>query len=378
MLLEKLKVLGNSASWDSCGGVKQKSLRKSRIPLELENIVYDCSNTSEQCRLMKVLQTNSCIHDCAYCTNCSKGNRKETIEPEKMAQSFMGLEKRGFVEGLFLSSAVNKEADASAEKMIESARILRQRFRFKGYIHLKALPGMSKEKIFEMAGLAQRVSLNIEAAEKSLFSEMSSTKDYYNDLHKRLLWLDEANRKGLLRAGFTTQLVLGALEENDRTILKKMDWLYGNTTLHRTYFSAFQPVKHTRFEKNAPEKKEREHSLYQADWLFRVYGFKRREIESGMNTHGNFIHNHDLKLDIALNNPNAFPIDVNIASKTELLKIPGIGPKTCEKIIARRREKKIRNFEDLKKTGAILKRASAFVQLEREKQARINAFLTNS
>ena len=374
MLLEKLRVLGNAASWDSCGGVKQKSLRKAKIPLELENIVYDCSNTSEQCRLMKVLQSNECIHDCSYCTNCGKGPRKETLEPEKMAQSFMALEKQGYVEGLFLSSAVNKEPDNSADAMIESARIVRKKYRFKGYIHLKALPGMAKEKVFEMAELAQRVSLNIEAPNKQLFSEMSNTKDYQNDLFKRLSWLDEANRKGMLKGGFTTQIVVGALGESDKEILKRMDWLYGNTSLHRTYFSAFQPVKNTQFEKRKPEEKAREHSLYQADWLLRIYGFARREIELGTNEQGCFIHNHDLKLEIALNNPNAFPIDVNNAGKKELLKVPGIGPKTAERVIALRREKKILRFDELKKTGAILRRAAPFVQLEREKQAKISAF----
>ncbi|MDD5148628.1 MAG: radical SAM protein, partial [Candidatus ainarchaeum sp.] len=247
MLLEKLRVLGNSASWDSCGGVKQKSLRKSKIPAELENIVYDCSNTSENCRLMKVLQTNSCLHDCNYCANTCRA-KKESLSPEEMAKGFSFLERKAFVNGLFLSSGVSGNADRSMDSMIESARILRKQFGFRGYLHLKALPGSSKEKIFEMAGLATRMSLNIESAEEGLFSEMSSTKDYRNDLVKRLLWIDEANRKGMLRAGFTTQLVVGALEETDRQILQRMNWLYENTSLHRTYFSAFSPVGKTRFE----------------------------------------------------------------------------------------------------------------------------------
>ncbi|MBN1941394.1 MAG: helix-hairpin-helix domain-containing protein [Candidatus Diapherotrites archaeon] len=374
MILDKLKVLGNAASWDSCGGVKQKSLRKAKIPVHLEKIVYDCAQTSEKCRLMKVLQSNSCIHDCNYCFNSHCKQRKETLQPMELAKSFNSLEKTGMVTGLFLSSAVCGEAEASAERMIESAKLVRKRFGFHGYIHLKALPGMSKDKIFEMARIANRVSLNIEAPNKSFFSEMSNTKDYYNDLFKRLLWIDSANRKGFMRSGFTTQLVVGALGESDKDILKRMDWLYDNTTLHRTYFSAFEPVKNTKFEKIAPENKNREHMLYQADWLLREYGFRRREIETGMNEGEKFRLNHDLKMDIAVNNPNAFPVDLNNASRGELLRVPGIGPKTCEKVLKLRREKKIKGYEELKRIGVILKRAASFVQLEKEKQAKLSAF----
>ncbi|MDD5163105.1 MAG: helix-hairpin-helix domain-containing protein [Candidatus ainarchaeum sp.] len=372
MLLEKLRVLGNSASWDSCGGVRQKSLRKVHIPAELENIVYDCSNTSENCRLMKVLQSNSCIHDCNYCANTCK-SRKEELEPIELAQSFNFLEKKGIVQGLFLSSAVTADADRSTEKIIESAKIIRKKFGFKGYLHLKVLPGSSKEKIFETAEYANRISLNLEAVDASLFSEMSSTKNYQNDLIKRLFWIDEANKKGLLPSGFTTQIVVGALGETDSQVLQRMDWLYENTSLHRAYFSAFSPVKGTKFESHKAESKNREHMLYQADWLLRVYDFKKKEIESATGETGNFSLNHDLKLDIAMNNPDKFPLDINTARREELLRVPGIGPKTSEKIILLREEKKFRETEELKQAG-IAGRALPFIQLEKEKQAKIKEF----
>jgi predicted DNA-binding helix-hairpin-helix protein len=354
--------------------VKQKSFRKAKIPMELENIVYDCSASSEQCRLMKVLQSNSCIHDCAYCGNTCKNQKKESIEPLELAQSLNLLDKKGFVNGLFLSSAVTKNPDSTAEKIIETAKLARKKFHFYGYVHLKVLPGTSKEKIFEMAHYANRISLNIESTNKNLFSEMSSTKDYQNDLMKRLFWIDEANRKGLLKSGFTTQLVVGALGENDKEILGRMDWLYENTSLHRTYFSAFSPIKETKFENKKPENKNREHMLYQADWLLRVYEFQKKEIEYGFTEEGNFPLNKDLKLEIALNNQSLFPIDPNNASKKELLRIPGIGPKTVEKIISIRNERKIKDLSELKRTGAIIRRAAPFVQLQNEKQARISSF----
>lgn len=369
VILEKLKKLGSAASWDSCGGVKQKSMRKSGIPASYASFVHDCSNTSESCRLMKVLQSNKCIHDCKYCVNSSCSGSKAELAPEEVAKSFVSLNKSGMVEGLFLSSAVTGEADRTAEKIIESARILREKFRFKGYIHLKVLPTMSKHLVFEMAGLASRLSLNLEAPNKARMHELGSTKDYHNDLEKRLGWIGEAKSKGLLQS-FTTQLILGAAGETDWEVLSRMDSLYKKTQLHRTYFSAFQPVHGTGMENSLPEKPAREHQLYQSDWLLRVYGFKLGEIKLALNDNERFGNVRDVKFEIAANNPNLFPVDVNCASREELLRVPGIGPKGVEKILTAREHRKFSELKQLKK-AAILKRAAPFIQVGGSRQKRI-------
>ncbi len=183
-LLEKLQLLGNAASWDSCGGVKQKNLRKAKIPASYSNFVYDCAASSEPCRLMKVLQSNSCIHDCKYCVNSACKSGKAELAPIELAKSFDSLQRQGYVEGLFLSSAVTGEADKTAEKMIESARLLRNKFRFDGYMHLKVLPTMSKHLVFEMAEVANRLSLNLEAPNAERFSYLGSNKNFSGDLEK--------------------------------------------------------------------------------------------------------------------------------------------------------------------------------------------------
>jgi len=371
MLLSKLQRLGSAASWDSCGGVKQKSLRKAKIPAEFSNFVHDCSGTSENCRLMKVLQSNKCLHDCKYCINSSPSGKKTALEPKELAQSFSFLAKKGYVQGLFLSSAVQGNAGSTAEKMIESARLLRSKANFPGYIHLKVLPAMSRDHIYQMAELADRLSLNIEAPSKEFFSELGSTKDYFKDLEKRLKWISKVKEKGILRS-FTTQLILGAASETDKDVLEKMDSLYKETKLHRTYFSAFEPVKGTPLEKEKAEHSLREHRLYQTDWLLRIYGFEVKELKLALDEREMFSLHRDPKITIAVNSPNKFPLDPNAADREELLHVPGIGPKAAENIeTAKEKGKKFTEFKELRECGVIVKRAMPFLALEKERQARI-------
>jgi len=373
MLLDKLNNLGNAASWDSCGGVKQKSFRKAGIPLQYEKFVHDCSGTSEACRLMKVLQSNKCIHDCRYCVNSGGKQQKTELSPLEMADGFELLWRRGIVEGLFLSSAVTKNAEETTEKMIESARIIR-RNGFKGYIHLKVLPSTPKHQIFEMAGIASRISLNIETPSKEYLSELGSTKDYFNDLEKRIKWISEAKGKGLVHS-FTTQFMVGGAGEKDEEIIKKMNSLYENTLLYRSYFSAFQPIKGTPMEKMNAENESREYSLYQVDWLLRIYGFSEKEISSVLNEKGFLPLGKDVKREIALKNEGMFPVDINNAGKEELLRVPAIGPKTVEKIIQRREKKKFMELRELKEIGLITRKAQVFIQLEKGIQKSIFSFV---
>lgn len=371
--IEKMQRLGSAASWDSCGGVKQKSLRNAGIPADYASFIHDCSATNENCKLVKVLQTNECIHDCKYCVNNCGKQKKLELEPEELAKGFMAFAKRGIVQGLFLSSAVSGNAERSTEKMIESARIIRERHRFHGYIHLKVLPTTPKEQVFELAKYANRLSLNLEVPNSGFFNELGSTKDYKIDLEKRLRWIDHVKEKGLVHS-FTTQLILGAAEETDLDVLKKTDSLYRETALHRTYFSAFQPISGTSLEGKQGEKPMREYQLYQADWLLRVYDFKLKEVKLGLGENENFGNLRDVKFGIAVNNPGLFPVDVNHATKEELLRVPGIGPKGVEKILEEREKKKFQDFKELRKAGVIVKRAQSFIEVENQRQAKLGAF----
>lgn len=371
--IEKLQRLGAAASWDSYGGVKQKSFRKAGIPADYSSFIHDCAATSEQCRLVKVLQSNACIHDCRYCVNSGCGQRKVELEPEELAKSFMAFARREIVQGLFLSSAVTGDAEKATGKMIESARLLRQKFGFQGYLHLKVLPTTPKEQVFELARHANRLSLNLEVPNAGFFGELGSTKDYANDLEKRLRWIGEAKRKGL-GISFTTQLILGAAGESDLDVLKKMGSLYESTALHRAYFSAFRPVKGTPLENAEAERPVREHQLYQADWLLRVYGFELKEVKLGLNEQGNFGLARDVKFEVAKNNPGLFPVDVNYASREELLRVPGIGPKGVENILRQREQRKFNDFGQLRKAGIVVRKAQSFIEVEGQRQAKIRAF----
>ncbi len=375
MLIEKLQRLGTAASWDSCGGVTQKSVRKSGIPPNYSSFVHDCSASSEKCRLMKVLQTNTCEHDCRYCVNSTCSQRKQSLEPKELAGSFMSLVRQGYVTGLFLSSGVGGGVKKAGENMIESARLVRKKYGFRGYVHLKILPTMPKSQIEEMSELANRVSLNLEAPDKTRFSELGSTKDYRRDLEKRLRWIDKLRGKNLMKS-FTTQFILGAGGESDLEILGKMSELYGKTQLWRTYFSAFEPVKGTALEEMEGERKIREHRLYQSDWLMRVYGFELKEVKNALNEKGNLSLQRDVKIAVASGMPEKFPVDVNSAGREELLRVPGIGPVGADRLMKAREQSRIKETRQLKACGVIVKQALPFVQLDRESQMRIENFCT--
>lgn len=371
MLLEKLRALGAAASWDSCGFVKRKSFREAGIPERYSRFVQDCSRSSEGCRLFKVLQSNACTHCCAYCVN-SVSRAGFELSPREVVESFHALHSGGMVHGIFLSSAVKGSADEAMRTMIDTAWDLRERLCFNGYVHLKVLPEASKSLVFEMASLASRLSLNLEAPSSERLSSISSTKGFHG-LLKRIRWIDEAKRRGLL-GSFTTQFILGAADETDAELLRRMAWLYGNTSLHRVYFSAFRPVKGTALALKRAESIVREHRLYQADFLLRRYGFSRRELFLALDEQGNLPKAIDPKTAIALNNPNGFPVDVNSASFEELLRVPGIGIKAAEKIVALRRRTRFRDPKQLGLVGVALKRAIPFIELGGSVQSKLSAF----
>jgi predicted DNA-binding helix-hairpin-helix protein len=331
--------------------------------------VYQAETPHGTCSLMKVLYTNKCTHDCRYCTNSSSCEKNPaSFQPQELADAFMSYVKQGIVEGLFLSSAVPGDPDRIAEKIIETAEIIRFKYNFRGYMHLKALPGISRDNIKRICSLAQRVSLNLESPTKTHFSELTSTKVFATDLMRRMSWLTKHKPS----AGVTTQFVVGASEETDRDVIHAMNRLYAKFNLRRIYFSAFDPVPGTPLEKHPAAPSRREFRLYQTDWLLRVYKFSYKSLLPILTESGFLPLNSDPKLAWALQNPDNFPVDINKASSEELLKVPGIGPRTVDKIIKSRKQRSgFRSFSEL---GFIKKNSFPFIQVSGNRQLQLSNF----
>ena len=326
--------------------------------------------------LFKVLLTNVCVNDCAYCVNqIGRDVRRRSFQPEELAKVFMELHRRKLVRGLFLSSGIGQNPSQTMESMVKTVEILRYRYEFKGYIHLKILPGASLDCVAEGCKLASRVSINMEAPTPRHLAKLSSRKDLADGIVDRMRWVKKliTTGEGLVPSGQTTQFVVGAAGETDQDILHTTEALYNEIDLKRVYFSAFRPVRNSRLEGVRPAPPLRQHRLYQADWLFRVYGFSPQELELAVDNGANLRLNRDPKLVIAQKQPWLFPVDVNTASYNELLRVPGIGPVSASRIVDARREHSIFSLQQLRKMGVATRRAVPFIwfqgMLDWEKQS---------
>jgi predicted DNA-binding helix-hairpin-helix protein len=267
---------------------------------------------------------------------------------------------------MFLSSGVGGTPDMVTEKMIETARIVRDEHGFRGYMHLKVLPGTSYEHVKELAQYADRLSVNLEAPNQGRFTELSSTKEYRTDLLRRLGWLKGLNPPG----GITTQFVVGAGGESDLEYLEMTDWLYKKMSLRRVYYSAFDPVRSTTFEGRKKVPLMREHRLYQADWLLRKYGFSFCEVRETLNEDGNLNLKKDPKEVYAENHPELYPVNVENADYEELVRVPGIGPRSAVRIV----KWGVRTMRQLKEAGVVLKRAAPYLEIDGNRQMRLSYY----
>lgn len=364
MDIKKLAILGEAAKYDVCSSSASTGRKVANAAMgnTLPSGICHSFTPDGRCvSLLKVLMTNECEKDCSYCPNrVQRDVPRAAFAPDELAKLFIELYERNYIEGLFLSSGVRHGTSGSIEEMIKTVEILRLKYRFGGYIHLKMLPGIPMQYITQAARLADRISLNLEAPNSSRLKVLSSSKNFEMDL---LLPMGEIAQAVEQNPGttHTTQFIVGAAQETDMEILSTVNNLYSSYNLKRAYFSAFNPVSGTPLEHVAPTPRIRENRLYQSDFLIRFYQFKFKDFI--FDDSGNLSTELDPKLMYAVRNPQLFPVEINKATYEQLLRVPGIGPTSARKILELRRQYRIKSPLELKSMGISLKRCQSFITI---------------
>lgn len=372
-LKEKLRILSGAAKYDvscsSSGSVRQNT-KKGLGNAIASGICHSWTSDGRCTSLLKILFSNACIFDCAYCINRSSNNiKRATFTVDEVVNLTINFYKRNYIEGLFLSSAIIKNPDYTMEQMLKVVKKLRLEENFNGYIHLKAIPGADLKLIREAGFYADRLSVNIELpSEKSL--KLLAPQKKKETIIKPMSFIGqntlaniEERKKfkkapSFVPAGHSTQLIVGASPESDFQILKLAEGLYKKFNMKRVYYSAFIRVNNDNRLPNIKPPLKRENRLYQADWLLRFYKFSANEI---LNNDQPFLdENLDPKTSWALRNFHYFPVEINRASYETLLRVPGIGIKSALIIVKARKYASV-TFDELKKMGVVLKRAKYFI-----------------
>ncbi len=375
-VLEKLKVLAESAKYDvSCSS--SGTVRKNKDG-NLGNTVGGmgiCHSFTEDGRcvsVLKIMLTNNCIYDCAYCINRRSNDiRRATFSVQELVELTIEFYRRNYIEGLFLSSGVLNNPDYTMERMVRVVKDLRQTHRFNGYIHMKSIPGASQELISEAGLYADRMSVNLEIPTEANLKLLAPEKDH-RSVYKPMRYIQQGmlqsieDRKKFRKAprfvpaGQSTQMIVGATNERDKDILRVSSILYQQTQMRRVYYSGFIPVNS--YDKRLPALKQaplvRENRLYQADWLMRFYEYRADEIVD--DSYPDLDLEIDPKLAWALRHPEMFPVDINKADYSLILRVPGIGVKSAKFIVTSRRHGKL-NASHLKKIGVVMKKAQYFI-----------------
>ena len=358
---EKLIILSDSAKYDaSCSS--SGSTRKNKDGTgnaAYSGICHSFTSDGRCVSLLKILMTNLCIFDCKYCINRRSNDVKRAIfTPIEICEITMNFYKRNYIEGLFLSSGIIKNPDYTMNKLIETIYLLRNKYKFNGYIHVKAIPGASEFLLKKLGRLVDRLSANIELPTSNGLKLLAPNKN--EDNITKIMKTIKVNRsRNFTPAGQSTQMIVGASKETDLDILGKSETLYNNYSLKRVFYSAYIPVNKDNLLpaiENPPL--VRENRLYQADWLLRFYNYKVDNLLSVDNPNFNILL--DPKADWALRHMEEYPKEINTSSYYDLLKVPGIGPKSAKKIINARKYYKL-EFNDLKKMNISIKRAKYFI-----------------
>lgn len=374
-VFDKLKILTDAAKYDAActsSGVDRKASAGGIGNSTACGICHSFAGDGRCISLLKVLMSNACAYNCQYCVNrTSNDTPRATFSPRELADLTISFYRRNYIEGLFLSSGVLKNPDYTCEQMIKVLKILREEYKFSGYIHAKAIPGADSLLLDQLGMLADRMSINIElpsqnslqllAPDKSKHSILTPMGYIQNRIQENSTDLVKyRHAPKFVPAGQSTQMIIGATPDTDFQILNLTESLYKKYKLKRVFFSAYMPVANNSLLPAIDTKPPllREHRLYQADWLLRFYGFKANELLD--KNHQSFNPYIDPKCNWALNNMEFFPIDVNQASFNQLLRVPGIGVTGAKRIVTARRTVKL-NFNGLKMLGIILKRAQYFI-----------------
>lgn len=364
---DKLSILGGAARYDVCASsfsCRQTSSGTGRLGNPASSGICHSFLPDGRCvSLFRVLLTNACEQDCAYCANRRSRNTPRTsFLPEELAKLFIEFYVRNYVEGLFLSSGVCGRADATMEKMIKVVELLRLKYGYQGYVHLKILPGASQNLVERAGELADRMSVNLEAPNRKRLALLSPGKEMMTSILERMRWMHQLSEAGKIPSGQTTQFVVGPAGETDFELLRSVTWLYKHVGLRRAYFSAFIPVPETPLENSEHTPLLREHRLYQAEFLLRTYGFSLEEL-AFQGSDFNLPLNYDPKMVFALGRPGRYPVEVNKATREDLLRIPGIGKRSTSRILALRRQGRITDIQELKNLGVVVKRAKPFITI---------------
>lgn len=373
--MQKLEILTDAARFDvacTSSGVERKGDGKHMGNCAKAGICHSFSSDGRCISLLKILMTNECIFDCKYCLNRKSNDvPRATFTPEEICTLTMEFYRRNYIEGLFLSSGIVQDPTFTMELLYRTIWLLRNHYHFNGYVHVKAIPGADPELVQRMGYLADRMSVNLElptaeglrtlAPNKHRKNILTPMRQIQNGIH--------ANKEELIlyrksphfvSGGQSTQMIIGATPETDRHIMDLTEGLYKKYALKRVFYSAYLPVVEDRRlpALNFQPPLLREHRLYQADWLLRYYNFHASELLT--EEEPNFDPYLDPKCTWAVRHPAFFPVEVNTASKEELLRVPGIGPKSVLRILAARRVQKL-GMPELKRIGVVLKRAQYFI-----------------
>lgn len=330
--------------------------------------------------LLKTLLSSACERNCYYCPfRAGRDFRRATFKPDELAKTYMALYNAGITEGIFLSSGVVGGGIRTQDLLIDTAEILRNKLGYKGYLHLKVMPGAEKDQVFRCMQLSDRISVNLEAPNTYRLQNLAPRKQFIDELVQPLRWIDQIRRTQHHRLGWNgrwpssvTQFVVGGVGESDLELLTTTHNLYSELHLSRSYFSAFRPFPDTPMSNQPAESRQREHRLYQASYLLRDYGFDTEELPFSQD--GNLPHNIDPKLAWAQMHLKHRPIEINHADRHELLRIPGIGPKSVRAIISQRRKYQLRSLDDLGRIGIKTNQVAPYILIDGRRPAQQLAF----
>ena len=350
---EKLQLLSEDARFESCDSFTPR--RPKKRSGKGGGRAQDGTSTA----LFRVLQSNSCEWDCPYCPlRRSNDVARATLEPEELARLFMARVESGTVDGLFLSSAVAGGLRPAMGRMLDTVELLRVRYAYAGYVHLKLMPGTRPDEIERATTLADRVSINLEAPNGDRLKQIAPERRWASIIEP-MREVHRADQEGKLASGQATQLVVGAANESDREVVSATTRMYTEFAMRRVYFNAFRPQPGTPMADHDPTPFVRQQRLQEADWLMRHYGFKPDELP--FDGDDNLPLQLDPKFAWALAHPERFPVEVNTAEPEDLLRVPGIGPISLQRILAMRRTVRFREVDHVRKLGVVAEKARHFL-----------------